>query len=144
VGAPNPLFRQEAIDFQQRHRQWGEVVLLQPVSTKILAWSAVALVAAIVVFLALAQYARKETVNGYRIFVPRQGVIQTVHVTEGQEVEAGQPLLTIDTDQIAATGEDVNATMLDTLASQRKLLAEQVRAEEERIKAEEQRLTTLT
>jgi membrane fusion protein len=151
VGAPHPLFRQEAIDFQQHHRQWGEVVLLQPFSTKILAWSAVLLVALIVVFLCFAQYSRKETVSGYltpaagtaRIFVPRQGVVQTVHVSEGQEVEAGQPLLTIDTDQIAATGEDVNATMLDTLASQRKLLAEQVRAEEERTKAEQQRLTTL-
>jgi class 3 adenylate cyclase len=30
------LFRQEAIEFQQHHRQWGEVALLQPLSTKIL------------------------------------------------------------------------------------------------------------
>src|SRR5919206_4040152 len=121
------LFRQEAIDFQQQHRQWGQVVLLQPLSTKIMAWSAVALVAVIFVFLFLAQYSRKETVVGYltpasgtaRIVVPRQGVIREVHVREGQEVAEGQPLLTIDTDQIAATGEHVNATMLATLSQQR-------------------------
>jgi len=29
------LFRQEALEFQQHHRQLGEVALLQPLSTKI-------------------------------------------------------------------------------------------------------------
>jgi hypothetical protein len=32
------LFRQEAIEFQQHHRQWGELALLQPLSTKIMTW----------------------------------------------------------------------------------------------------------
>ncbi|MBS3649042.1 hypothetical protein KEU06_10520 [Pseudaminobacter sp. 19-2017] len=78
------LFRPEVIEFEQNGRQWGEVVLLQPVSTRIMAWSAVALVALIVVFLALAQYSRKETVSGYltpatgtvRIVAPRQGAVR--------------------------------------------------------------------
>jgi membrane fusion protein len=143
------LFRQEAVDFQQQHRQWGEVVLLQPISTKIMTWSAVALVGLIFVFLFLAQYSRKETVSGYltpaagtaRIFAPRQGVIRLVHVHEGEEVEEGQALLTIDTDQIAATGEDVNATMLETLEQQRGMLSRQVAAEQDRTKSEQQRLT---
>src|SRR4028119_83796 len=95
-----PLFRQEAIEFQQHHRQWGQVVLLQPLSTKIMAWSAVALVGLIFIFLFLAQYSRKETVTGYltpasgtaRIFAPRLGVVRAVHVEEGQQVVEGQPL----------------------------------------------------
>ncbi|HEX2135778.1 MAG TPA: HlyD family efflux transporter periplasmic adaptor subunit, partial [Microvirga sp.] len=97
----------------------------------------------------LAQYSRKETVSGYltpaagtaRIFAPRFGVIREVHVSEGQEVEEGQPLLTIDTDQIAATGEDVHATMLATLNQQRELLNRQIAAEEQRTASEQQRLT---
>jgi membrane fusion protein len=116
-----------------------------------MAWAAVALVGLILVFLFLAQYSRKETVSGYltpatgtaRIFAPRQGVVRAVHVQEGQQVEEGQPLLTIDTDQIAATGEDVNATMLGTLRQQRELLNRQVQAEEQRTRAEQQRFAAL-
>jgi hypothetical protein len=39
------LFRQEALDFQLQHKQWGHVALLQPPSTKILTWLAAAAVA---------------------------------------------------------------------------------------------------
>lgn len=146
-----PLFRQEAVDFQQQHRQWGQVVLLQPLSTRIMAWSAVGLVAAILSFLFFGQYSRKETVSGYlspasgtaRIVVPRTGVVRAVHVQHGQEVEEGEPLLTIDTDQIAATGEDVNAKMLETLIKQQSLLKDQIGAEDQRTQSEQQRLTVV-
>ena len=36
--ARRSLLRQEAIEFQQHHRQWGQVVLLQPLPVKIMAW----------------------------------------------------------------------------------------------------------
>lgn len=49
-----PLFRQEAVDFQQQHRQWGEVALLQPLSAKIAVWFIVGCVALMAIFLALA------------------------------------------------------------------------------------------
>jgi hypothetical protein len=65
VASQHLLFRQEAVDFQQHNRQWGQVALLQPLSTKIIAWLVAASVALVVVFLFLAQYARKETVLGY-------------------------------------------------------------------------------
>ena len=81
------LFRQEAIDFQRQNRNWGAVALLQPVSTKILAWFLAAVVALILVFLSIAQYARKETVVGYltptvgtaKIFVPQQGFVKELY-----------------------------------------------------------------
>ena len=87
----SPVFRREALEFQQYQRQWGEVVLLQPVSTKILAWSLTAAVALIIAFLFLAQYARKDTAVGYltptagtaKVLAPQQGVIKSVDVTEG-------------------------------------------------------------
>ncbi len=52
VASERALFRQEAIEFQQYHRQRGEIVLLQPVSTKILTWFLVAVVALAGVFCA--------------------------------------------------------------------------------------------
>jgi membrane fusion protein len=72
------LFRQEAVDFQQHRQQWGDVASLQPFSTKIATWFLAVATAALVAFLFIAQYARKETAIGYltptkgtaKVFVP--------------------------------------------------------------------------
>lgn len=145
------LFRREAIEFQQHHRQWGEVARLQPLSTKLLTWLFAAAVALILLFLSQAQYARKETVVGYlaptagtaKIFVPRQGTVGAVHVEQGQHVQEGQPLLTIVTAEIAVGGEDVNAIKLETLNRQKDSLIHQIAAEERRTISERERLTAL-
>jgi membrane fusion protein len=115
-----------------------------------MAWGVVGFAISSLCFLVLAQSSRKETVAGYlapasgtaRVFVPRPGVVRSVHVTEGQVVEAGQPLLTIDTDHIAASGEDLNATMLSTLETQRERLRHQIKAESKRTFSEQRRLET--
>jgi membrane fusion protein len=146
------LFRQEVIDFQQHNRQWGQVALLQPLSAKIITWFIAAAVSLFVAFVFFGQYARKETVIGYltpaagtaKIFAFRQGTIKEIFVKEGQQVEKDQPLLSIETSQIAANGEDINASMLATLEAQRNLLTTQIAAEQERIKSEQARLTALT
>jgi membrane fusion protein len=145
------LFRQEAVDFQRHSREWGQVALLQPLSSKVMTWFIAVTMALIIGFLFLGQYSRKETVVGYltptsgtsKIFVPQQGTIRAIHVNEGQEVREGQTLLTVDTDQIAANGLDVNVTMLDTLRSQKELLTRQIAAEEQRIRSERDRLTAM-
>ena len=116
-----------------------------------MAWFVTIAVLLILIFLSIAQYARKETVLGYltptagtaKIYAPRQGTIRAVHVHEGQQVQEGQPLLTIATDQIAADGKDVDAAILDTLAHQRDLLAQQIAAQEDRTTSERNRLVAL-
>jgi membrane fusion protein len=145
------LFRREAIDFQQHNRQWGQVALLQPLSTKILTWFIAAAVALIITLLFFAQYARKETVIGYltpttgtaKIFASQQGTIKRIYVKEGEQVKEGQPLLTVETSQIAASGQDINASVLATLESHRNLLTTQILAEEGRMKSEQARLTAM-
>jgi membrane fusion protein len=147
--APPQLFRQEAIDFHQHRQRWGDVASLQPFSTKIAIWFLAVVTAALIAFLFLAQYARKETAVGYltptkgtaKVFVPRRGAIREVHVEEGDVVAEGQPLLTIDTDQIASDGSDVNAALLDTLAAQKDLLVKNIEAEEQRAGSERDRLS---
>ena len=97
------LFRQEVVEFQQQNRQWGRVVPLQPLPTRLMVWFVTAAAAAVIAFLFLAQYARKETVTGYlapaagtaRVFAPQQGTVSAVHVEQGQRVEEGQPLLSV-------------------------------------------------
>jgi membrane fusion protein len=145
------LFRQEAVDFQRHNGEWGQVGLLQPLSIKVMTWFITVAITLIISFLFLGQYSRKETVMGYltptsgtsKVFVPQLGTIRTIHVKEGQQVREGETLLTIDTNQIAANGVDVNVTMLDTLRSQKDLLTGQIAAEEQRTKSERERLTTM-
>lgn len=143
-----PLFRQEVIEFQQQSRQWGRVVPLQPLATRVLVWLLTGAVAAILAFLFSAQYARKETVLGYlapaagtaRVFAPQQGTVSTIHVEQGQHVEEGQPLLSVAIEQIAANGEDVNAAILATLERQKASLTWQMGAEAQRAASERERL----
>jgi len=145
------LFRQEAITFQNNHRLWGDVASLQPLSTKFFAWAIAISSAAIVLFLAMAQYSRKETAVGYltptkgtaKIFAAQRGTINQVYVEEGERVAQGQPLLAVDTDQIANDGMDVNFNMLETLLVQRELLKANIAGEERRAISETERLTAL-
>lgn len=148
---PPALFRHEAVEFQRQHRQWGEIALLQPLSTKFLVWCTITAVALVIVFLFIAPYARKETVSGYlmpaagtaRIHAPQTGIISVVHVREGQEIEEGQPLLSVTTARVAADGGDVDTAILEALARQRDLLTHQVAAEENRTALEQRRLEAL-
>jgi hypothetical protein len=48
VGPQRSLFRHEAIEFQQHHRQWGDVAALQPLSMKVTAWFLAAVVIVLV------------------------------------------------------------------------------------------------
>jgi membrane fusion protein len=150
MAARPSLFRQEAIDFLHQRQSWGEVVSLQPISSTILSWALGIFVTVILCFLAIAQYARKETVIGYltptfgtaKIFVPQQGFIKELRVKEGQEVAEGDPLLTVITSQITTNGDDVNATVLAVLAQQRDVVERQIAAEERRTASEHDRLVS--
>jgi membrane fusion protein len=144
------LFRSEAVA-HQRLQQSGEVVLIQPVPAKLLFWALSAAFALIVVFLVLAQYARKETVVGYlaptagvaKIFAPRAGTVTAVHVRDGEAVEEGQPLLTVAIDQTTADGRNVDAVLLETLHRQQAALAGQIAMQEGRAASERRRLEAL-
>jgi len=145
------LFRPEAIEFQRDQRQWGEAVLLQPLSAKLLAWFNIAAFAAVLAFICLAPYSRKETVGGYlapvagtaKVFAPRAGVISAVYVKQGQWVDEGAHLLKITSDDLAANGGDVNAALLATLQSHKTDLASQIAAEEARTDSERERLNSV-
>jgi len=58
-------------------------------------------------------------------------------------VSEGEPLLTVETNQITADGYDVNTTILRTLDSQKELLTRQITAEEQRTNSERDRLSSV-
>ena len=145
------LFRQEAIDFQRGQGDFGEITLLQPVSTKPLAWLLTAVVAAAIIFLCFTQFSRKQTVAGFlipaagtmKVFPTREGIVTDLHVEEGQHVEAGDPLFTVATPEVAADGEDVNAAKLASMQHQKEMLERQIAGEQRTEAAERERLKAL-
>jgi membrane fusion protein len=149
--SPTSLFRHEVVDFQEVERQFGRAILLQPISLKVITWLLASFVVLILSLLVIGQYSRKATVSGYlipssgtaKIFALQRGTITKVHVTEGQEVEEQQLLLTIATTQISDTGEDVNAAILSRLLSQRDELNGDIAGEAQRQASERDRLTLL-
>ena len=144
-----PLFRQEVLDFQHLDRQWGHVLPLQPLSTRLMLWIVLAASACIIAFLFVGQYARKEVAVGYltpssgtaRVFAPQPGIISAVFARQGQQVSEGQPLLAVTTSQIANSNQDVNTTILDTLKQQAESLRHQIAEEVGRNASEHDRLT---
>jgi membrane fusion protein len=147
----SPLFRQQAIDFQRGQRQFGEIALLQPVSTKLLGWLLALVVTIAIVFLGFAQFSRKQTVSGFlvplggtvKVYPTREGVVTALHVKIGQHVKSGDPLFTVATPEFATDGEDVNAAKLAALKRQRGTLGQQIEAEQRNATAERERLTAL-
>jgi membrane fusion protein len=145
------LFRQEAIEFQQ-HGRYGEVVLVQPTSTKVLTWFGLASVLVTGAFLALAEYSHKQSVSGFlvpvsgtaKVFAWHDGVIQDVLVRQGDLVHKDQPLFTVSTEQIAADRSSVQQQVLAILRQQKALLSQQIDAEQARISSEKERLTHLS
>jgi membrane fusion protein len=151
VALGHSLFRPEAIDFQRGQGEFGEITLLQPVSTKLLAWLLTVVVAVAIVFLCFAQFSRKQTVQGYlipaagtmKVFPTRQGVVSDLFVEEGQHVKAGDPLFTVATPQVTADGEDVDAAKLASMRQHKEALQRQIAAEERTAAAERNRLKAL-
>jgi membrane fusion protein len=142
-----PLFRPEALAFQ-RQGEFGEIVLLQPLSARLLFWSFAVTFGLILAFLCTAHYARKETVTGYlvpsagiaRIFVPRAGTVAAVHVAEADEVKQGDALLTVRIDATTEDGRNVDAMLLESLARQKAALTDQIAMQEGRAVPEGARL----
>ena len=93
------LFRVNAIK-QQSARLDGEVIVVLPVSAGMLTLVALCVAISILVFLSLASFNRKETVSGYlkpdvglaKVVSSRSGVVQSIFVEDGQQVQAGERL----------------------------------------------------
>lgn len=110
------LFRQEAIHHATR-RLSGEVVLASSLSSRLLAVLLCVVVLALGAFASMATYARKETVAGWvapiggmiRLEARQGGVIEALHVEEGEVVRAGQAIATLKLSQALGEGDSYKA-----------------------------------
>ncbi len=119
------LFRKEALEYR-KDRLYGDVILLQPLSKTLLVGVVVAICVLLTAFIFWGTYARKETVHGYllpdkgivKTYAPQAGVtIDSVHVREGDEVEAGQLMVTLRSDRSISGGRDIDAIQLQEVES---------------------------
>lgn len=127
---PKQLFRQEAID-AQREKLLGEVSLAQPVPLWAFTALAVAFAVALVAFSVWGEYARRERVDGFlaldvgaaRILASEAGTVAELLAKEGDEVEAGQPLIRLSFERGTATGV-TSGELVQREISERQLVLE--------------------
>jgi membrane fusion protein len=141
------LFRAEAIEHQRDPLPIGAALPVPP-SAAALTWLLLALAIAAVAVLTAGSYARKETAPGFltptigvaKVLPPRTGLVVAVAVTEGEKVEAGTPLLTVQVGQTDDNGSDVDDGVLQSLARQRTSLLQQIELEQAKTAAEREQL----
>ena len=131
----SPLFRPEALAAHTELR-WGRPIGLIPLSWKIVSVFLALLVAAAVVFLSTATYARKETVRGIlkpvggetRVLATQGGVLRALYVAEGALVERGTPLAKISRETMLSDGAIADEQVLEGLRQEEATLRDRLAA----------------
>jgi membrane fusion protein len=115
----------------------GDPTLALPVSYLTTTGFLALVVVAVLAFLSVGTYARREHVSGFlvssvgiaKIMPPRSGVITAVHVSEGQTARQGDPLLTVTVEQTTDAGEGADRSKLQALRDQLRRLQDQIAAQ---------------
>ncbi|MCW8091916.1 HlyD family secretion protein [Alteromonas sp. ASW11-130] len=141
------LFREQAIQ-SQRQQLDGNVVLLPQFSTVLITILVFAWIGIVTYFLITHDYAQHAQVNGWlepsegviRIYPHRSGGrITTINVQEGQHVNAGQTLLTLDNRSTTVDGS-LEQKLLEEYKAQKITLQSQLAMLENHYSAEQQTL----
>lgn len=137
-----PLYRPEILA-EERTDWLGKVVLITPPSARAFALLAVFIIAAFGLLMTFASFTNKVHVNGWlvskngqsRIVASQPGVVTELLVQEGARVVAGDPLLTISSEQRSSLGatqaeiarllSDRRASLKTQIGRQRKLFGQQ-------------------
>jgi membrane fusion protein len=128
-----PLFRPEAVR-HQRERLWGNVILTQPLSMRLVTLVVLVVLVALIAYLTWGTYTRKERVRGY--LVPEAGLVQVyparpgtavdILLEPGDVVKAGDTLARVRTDRTLRNGKGMNAELVHTLEEQAQLLKRRI------------------
>ncbi|MBC3910898.1 HlyD family secretion protein [Undibacterium umbellatum] len=150
----SPLFRPEVT--AALGSQWmGAIRLAQPLSASLIAIVALVIAAVLITYITLGSITKKARVTGVTVPVggqlsvaaPNAGILLSSHVTEGEQVKAGQILFTLSTERQNSQGE-ITALVAQQLASRADSMAAEQRLRQsqyqEKKQALQQRLANLT
>lgn len=134
------LFRKEALK-SQGENLWGEVILSQPLSYRLLTFFLVGICSATAVFLCLNDYQRKQTVSGIlvpdkgvvSVFPPNAGILQELLVAEGEEVREGTELFSLQVDRRRNGAEPYSQNLQDELQRQETILQRKLSLEKQEL-----------
>lgn len=129
-----PLFRPEAIDAISQQGTMGNASIYQPARLIVLTAFVGCLTALGIVYLFLADYPRRVAVRGYLVadgalsylYARRDGLVAEPLVTEGTEVDVGQPLLRLAFPSELSSGADLNQLVRQELDYRIELLSGQL------------------
>ncbi|MEP3889810.1 MAG: HlyD family efflux transporter periplasmic adaptor subunit [Hellea sp.] len=127
------LFRKEVLE-SQNNRLYGDVTLTRPLSSWVVVGLIGSILLAMVVIIFTGHFAQKETVAGWlqpdkgivRIIAPQLSSVKQVHVIEGQEIVAGDPLVTLGLDTSLLNGDraiNVSLAAIELQIEERKRIA---------------------
>ncbi len=141
------LFRQQVIDAQAR-RLHGDVILQQPLSTRLVTAIIMLVVVATGIWAICGSYARVEAargtlvpIGGYsKIYALHPGIVTTLLVKEGDQVKAGQKLAVVRIEMPNAAGDIGTQQQLGSLDTQTGFAKRQVTLAGERSVSEIARL----
>ncbi len=120
------LFRHEVLD-AQREKALGDVLFVQPLSTRMLTLVAVALASVLVAFAVWGEYTRKAHVSGYlvptmgliKVYSREVGTIVEKRVAEGQRVAKGDILFVVSMERRSSESVDTQAAAMAELEQRR-------------------------
>ncbi len=126
----------------------GEVLLIQPVSFSAITLALVLFIVLFVVLISMGTYHRKETVSGYlvpskgieKVVTSMVGVIENTLIIEGSQVNKGDVLVEISTQQDTLADVSVNQQIIQKLKSSKTEISNRIKNESSVLKGEIQRL----
>ena len=128
------LFRKEAVDEQSNTLDGSFLMTPKPVFSAI-ALLLIVWVVAVIIYLNMGSYARKASVNGwlepshgvFKLYSDtRRGKVIDVLVQDGEQVEAGTPLIAVDYSNSDASGNPVSIQLLRELEAKRERTVENI------------------
>ena len=127
-----PIFRQESE--QARATAWlGRVILMRPVSFTFITGCALAFSLALVLFFVCGEYTRKARVTGVlaptkgvaKIIAQQSGIVEAVHVREGDRVEKDAALVILGDGRAGRARVEIGAAVSSRVADRERALLRQ-------------------
>jgi membrane fusion protein len=127
-----PLFRAAALN-AHRSRALGDIVLIRPLTYRLLSAAAGAMAAMVCAFLACGTYTKRSTVMGQllpdsglvKVYVPQLGVVRDKHVVEGQQVKKGDVLYVLSSERYSGALGSIQAAISHEVTSRRDSLRDE-------------------